>query len=44
MSEGTRPACYSIPTERVLCLLWLKGTYPTGWQALWQRITKAWRS
>jgi hypothetical protein len=41
---NTRPTCYEIPSERVAMLIWVKATYPTTWQALWARVTKAWRS
>ena len=36
--------CFTIPSERLVMLLWLKRTYPTGWRAIWQRIVRAWRS
>jgi len=38
-----RAHCWSIPSERIACLLWVKYTYPTGWRAIWQRIARAWR-
>jgi len=43
MSQG-RAGCWSIPSERVVCLLWVKRTYPTTWRVLWARIAKAWHA
>jgi hypothetical protein len=40
---NTRPTCYALPSERIVMLLWLKRTYPSGWAALWARVAKAWR-
>lgn len=44
MNKNTRGGCWDIPADRLLMLLWLKATYPTGWQALWLKLARAWRS
>jgi hypothetical protein len=40
---NTRPTCYSLPSERIAMLLWLKRTQPTGWRVIWRRIARVWR-
>jgi len=40
---NTRHSCWSIPSERIAMLLWVKAQQPTTWRVLWARITKAWR-
>ena len=40
--NNTRPACYSIPSERIVMLWWVRSIAPTGWRQIWAIIAKAW--
>ena len=38
--DNTRPACYSLPSERIALLFWAK-SQGGDWPTLWQRIVRA---